>query len=106
VTRTFKELSPFTARLGKRLDAESYRRLQLHLLDHPEAGAVMPRTGGWRKLRWAPTGHGKRGGVRVIYYLRTASHVIYFADLYDKGEKATLSRAEEDALRAITQSLP
>jgi len=32
---------------------------------HPEAGDVIPETGGLRKLRWVAKG--KRGGWRVIY---------------------------------------
>jgi hypothetical protein len=35
---------------------------------NPEAGEVIPETGGVRKVRWALAGKGKRGGARVIYY--------------------------------------
>jgi mRNA-degrading endonuclease RelE of RelBE toxin-antitoxin system len=35
---------------------------------NPEAGEVLPETGGVRKIRWALAGKGKRGGARVIYY--------------------------------------
>jgi mRNA-degrading endonuclease RelE of RelBE toxin-antitoxin system len=35
---------------------------------NPEAGKVIPETGGVRKLRWGLPGRGKRGGARVIYY--------------------------------------
>ena len=31
---------------------------------NPEAGDVIPETGGVRKLRWRRQGSGKRGGVR------------------------------------------
>lgn len=103
---SFVELAPFTARLPKRLSPEAYRLLQLHLAGNPEAGAVMKRTGGWRKVRWAERGSGKSGGVRVVYFYRTVSGRVYLADIYAKNEKSTLSRAEEDALRAITGSLP
>lgn len=102
---TFKELAPVTARLKGRLDPESYRALQAHLLVHPTAGAVMRQTGGWRKIRWAPRGRGKRGGVRVVYYFLSASDVIYFADLYAKGEKEALTPAEKKALKRLTTVL-
>jgi hypothetical protein len=35
---------------------------------NPEAGEIIPETGGIRKIRWALAGRGKRGGARVIYY--------------------------------------
>jgi mRNA-degrading endonuclease RelE of RelBE toxin-antitoxin system len=35
---------------------------------NPEAGEVIPQTGGVRKIRRALAGRGKRGGARVIYY--------------------------------------
>lgn len=38
------------------------------IADNPLAGEVIPRSGGCRKVRWARSGMGKRGGVRVIYF--------------------------------------
>jgi hypothetical protein len=37
-------------------------------MEQPDAGDIIPGSGGCRKLRWAAKGHGKRGGARVIYY--------------------------------------
>jgi hypothetical protein len=34
----------------------------------PEAGDLIPETGGVRKVRWGRGGSGKRGGARVIYF--------------------------------------
>lgn len=51
--------------------------LQSVLILRPEAGAVMPCTGGCRKLRWALPGRGKSGGARLIYYWRRDDHQIY-----------------------------
>ena len=42
------------------------------LAANPEAGDLMPGTGGGRKLRWGAPGRGKRG-VRVIYYYHDES---------------------------------
>jgi hypothetical protein len=35
---------------------------------NPTAGDVIPGSGGCRKVRWASSGRGKRGGARVIYF--------------------------------------
>ena len=48
----FKETTVFTKQVKQLLDAESYRLLQLRLVADPEAGALIPGTGGLRKIRW------------------------------------------------------
>jgi len=48
-----------------------YLGLQSYLLQHPESGKVVPGSGGIRKVRWATTGRGKSGGVRIIYYFKS-----------------------------------
>jgi len=35
----------------------------------PEAGALIPGSGGCRKVRWSTSGQGKRGGARVVNIL-------------------------------------
>ena len=50
----------------------------------PDAGAVIPGSGGLRKIRWGQSGRGKRGGVRVIYYNRLANGEIWLLLVYDK----------------------
>jgi hypothetical protein len=65
----FIEAPLFTKMLPDYLGDDEYRELQLYLTVQPEAGELMPGTGGLRKLRWADQrrGKGKRGGLRVIY---------------------------------------
>jgi len=60
----FVESPVFSRLLPDYLNDAGYRAL----LEEPDKGAVMPGTGGFRKLRWADTrrGKGKRGGLRVV----------------------------------------
>ncbi len=57
---------------------------------HPEAGNVVPGSGGVRKVRWRMTGGGKRGGVRVIYFNRLSAGEIWLLVLYAKSEAESI----------------
>ncbi|WP_315139613.1 transcriptional regulator [Achromobacter marplatensis] len=52
---------------------------------NPEAGDVIPGSGGCRKVRWSRSGMGKRGGSRVIYYLRLANGEVVLLIVYAKA---------------------
>lgn len=82
---TFIELSPFASVRDKYLNDDEFTSFQLYLAEHPDAGNVIPHSGGCRKLRWATGGHGKRGGVRVIYFLRLNFGQIVLVTMYAKN---------------------
>ncbi len=71
----------------------------------PMAGDLMEGTGGARKLRIAGRGKGKSGGYRVITFYAADDVPIFLLDLYGKGEKANLTKAERNALHAILSTL-
>jgi hypothetical protein len=57
------------------IGADGVEALAVYLID-PDAGDVVPESGGVRKLRWAAKGKGKRGGARIIYqYLVVAARI-------------------------------
>jgi hypothetical protein len=64
----------------------------------PECGEVMQGTGGFRKVRVARGGMGKRGGARVIYILRGESFPIFLITVYAKNEKENLTMRERNQL--------
>jgi hypothetical protein len=57
---------------------------------NPAAGDVIPGADGARKVRWSTSGQGKRGGVRVIYFNRVSSGLIYLVALYRKSNQANI----------------
>jgi hypothetical protein len=73
---------------------------------NPDAGEVMPGTGGARKLRFAGRGKGKSGGYRIITFYADADMPVFLLDVYSKDSQANLSKAERNELRAILTDLP
>lgn len=98
----FVEAPTFTRLLPAYLTDDQYRRLQDALLANPEAGPIVPHTGGFRKLRWpdARRGKGTRGGLRVLYYHFIEHAQIWLMTLYGKDEIQDLTPAQKRTLRA------
>lgn len=87
---SFVETRLFTRLVYDYLTDEEYGRLQEALAEAPDRGALVPSSGGVRKLRWAQPGRGKRGGVRVIYYAKTHEGVIWMLTIYAKNEEQVI----------------
>ena len=50
-------------------------------------GDVIPKSGGFRKVRWSRVGIGKRGGVRLIYFNVLDDGLIVMSYFYAKNEQ-------------------
>jgi hypothetical protein len=98
----FVETPVFTKRVKDLLPDEDYRTLQVALLLRPEQGPLIKGAGGLRKVRWAPKGIGKRGGVRVIYYWRPDKQVFYMLFAYAKTAQEDLT---PDQLRVLARTV-
>jgi hypothetical protein len=82
---SFIETKLFTRLADDYLSDNEMRELQAVLIANPEAGDVIPGSGGVRKLRWRAPGRGKRGGYRVIYFAKVAHGVIWMLTIYPKN---------------------
>jgi len=94
----FVELPIFTRCADELFTDEDLARLQLILLENPEAGDRIPGGRGLRKLRAPLPGRGKRGGARVIYYYWVAEARCYLVYAYAKNAESDLSK---DQLRRL-----
>ena len=73
-------------------------------MGNPERGDLIRGSGGLRKIRWAGSGRGKRGGLRVIYYWHVPGSTILFLLAYPKNEKEDLTPAQLKVLKSIIQT--
>jgi hypothetical protein len=96
----FVETPVFTKRVKELLPDEDYRALQIALLLRPEQGPLIKGGAGRRKVRWAPRGVGKRGGIRVIYFWRPVDQAFYMLFAYAKTEQEDLT---PDQLRVLAR---
>lgn len=72
------------------LGSDEYGELQQYMIRHPEAGVLVPGSGGARKLRWAGSGTGKRGGLRVIYFVKYAPREFWMLTIYAKARQGSI----------------
>jgi hypothetical protein len=71
----------------------------------PEAGDVIPDTGGVRKVRWSRQGSGKRGGARVIYFYHDTGRPLYLLMVYAKAHRENLAPDQKREVRRLAAIL-
>src|SRR5258708_24150469 len=102
---TVLQLPKFKADATDLIGAEGIEALAAYLVEHPDAGPVIPDAGGARKLRWAAKGKGKRGGARIIYLYVVIAARIYLLRCYAKNVKTDMTAGEKKEVRQIAAHL-
>jgi hypothetical protein len=95
---TVLEFANFIANAERLLGELGHEQLIEFLAANPQAGVIIPGTGGIRKLRWAVPGRGKRGGARVIYYFHSERMPLVALDIFAKNRKEDLTEREKKLL--------
>ena len=102
---TIVELGSFIRDAAGNLSEQEVEELKGFLAANPNAGIIISGTGGVRKLRWAASGRGKRGGGRVIYYFRSQVMPLYLFNFFTKAEKSDLTEREKKSLSKIVEAI-
>jgi mRNA-degrading endonuclease RelE of RelBE toxin-antitoxin system len=99
------ETPTFTRQAEKLFDETEKMELISFLSIHPLAGDIITGTGGVRKLRFAASGRGKRGGARIIYYYLDDNIPIYALLAYPKNAKVDLTPDEKRGVTAFVKAI-
>jgi hypothetical protein len=102
---TIAETPAFSQRASSILAEEEIDELTEYLGRNPEAGVIIPKSGGIRKLRWAASGRGKSGGARVIYYYHNVDAPLLLIAIFAKNQKSNLDARELKAAQQLAESI-
>ena len=97
-TRTYERA------IRKLLGEEARREMEDSIVAGPDAAPVIRGTGGIRKLRWAGSGRGKRGGIRVVFY-QAGADAIYLLTAYAKADRDDLTLVDTKALTRLVVAI-
>lgn len=98
-TRTYERA------IRKLLGEEARREMEESIVADPGAAPVIRGTGGIRKLRWAGSGRGKRGGIRTVYFYHAGPGAIYLLTAYAKADREDLTPADTKALSRLVAAI-
>jgi hypothetical protein len=75
-----------------------------YIAAYPDAGDIVPASGGIRKVRWRRAGSGKSSGVRVVYFIRTAEEEIVLLALYAKAKTDNITGVKLKEIRRALEN--
>ena len=89
----------------KLLGEEARREMEDSVVAAPDAAPVVRGTGGIRKLRWAGSGRGKRGGIRTVYFYHAGRGAIYLLTAYAKADRDNLTPVDIRSLARLVATI-
>lgn len=98
-------LSGYESQVSALLNEDERMAMEFFIAYAPEDHPVIPGAGGFRKARWARSGRGKSGGLRVIYFFLAKPGRIYMAAVYAKSRKENLSAADQHVLERLAAQI-
>ena len=96
--RTVVETRMFSAKAAEVWTPEQYEDFVVYIASTPDAGQVVPGSGGVRKIRWGRQGSGKRGGVRVVYF-NNSDYETWLLAMYEKNDRQIIPAHELRKIR-------
>ena len=99
---TVIELSPFTRNWPSVWTETEYTKFIEWISANPKSGDVIKGSGVVLKIRWTGSGHGKRGGARIIFYSAEADYV-YLMTIYSKNQRADISAKELKIIKELIE---
>jgi hypothetical protein len=102
---TIAETQPFIKGASEALTDDEREKLINFIALRPDAGDIIPGTGGVRKLRWPAKSQGKRAGARILYFFHDLNMPVYLLAIYTKNERIDFSGSERKQMRKKTVEL-
>jgi hypothetical protein len=75
-----------------------------YIAESPNAGDVVPQSGGMRKVRWRRSVTGKSGGVRVINFTKTVEEEVVLLLIYAKSRTDNITGTKLKEIRRVIES--
>ena len=98
-TRTYERA------IRKLIPAPVREAMEATIVADPAGAPLIRGTGGVRKLRWAGSGRGKRGGIRTIYFYHAGPEALYMLTAYAKADREDLSPSDRKALSRLVAAI-
>ena len=102
---TVAEVGSFTDDAQSILSDQEHTQLVNFLAQYPDAGDIIPSTGGVRKFQWRALSPERRTEARIIYYFRDLNVPLYLLAISGKGKKMVLSESDKRLMHAYVDKI-